>query len=650
MRQFFIAIAFFLTYCIAGAQSFNLQSPNSNISIAINCDNGIYYQVNNGDEVVVETSKIGLNTSIGYIGNKAMSDAKAFSAKDDFELQWGTVKSISEKYNGLIIPLEKSFLLEFRAYNSGLAWRFISSEQNEFFVFNEDVQLNFTKESTVYFPEAKGFCNPFEPNYLPYKLAELPNNSLGLTPLMYQSKNGACVLLSEVNLFSYPGMFVRTSDKGVKGVFPAYPKKESEQILGRWRLTNIPQLSKKMVRKTHDYIAKSKGKQTFPWRVLMIADSEQGLVENNLVACLADKPKNDFSWVKPGKVVWDWYHKWNITDVDFKAGINTDTYKYMIDFAVDNQLEYVNIDDGWCKLHNFNKHNKALNLDEVMCYAKQKQIGIFLWCTWQMLEHNMEEQLNYFASLGVAGLKVDFFDRSDQRVVDFINRLAKETAERQLLLNLHGVYKPTGLHISFPNVVNMEGVLGLEYNKFSNKCTPEHNLTLPFIRNVVGPMDYTPGGMKFISQDDFKKSWSNPHVMTTKAQQLAMYVVYHGGVQMLADSPSLYKADSLAINFIKKVPVTWDETVFIDGEIGKGISIARRKGDSWYLASMTVDAKDYMLDLSFLPTGSYTVVGLVDGEHQPEIKPFNKTLSSSDKVNVNLKKAGGAVFIINPVK
>jgi alpha-glucosidase len=379
----------------------------------------------------------------------------------------------------------------------------------------------------------------------------------------------------------------------------------------------------------------------------MVANSAVEILSNQLVYQLANEPQMDFSWVKPGKVVWDWYYNWNIPDVDFKPGINTQTYKHNIDFAARHGIEYINIDDGWSKLWNFNRRNPDLNLDEVIAYAKSKNVGIFLWAMWNTIDKDFLANLDRFQQLGIVGLKVDFFDRTDQRMVDFVNKLAHECAKRKLMLNLHGMYKPTGINRTFPNVVNIEGVLGLEYNKFSDRCTPTHNLTIPFVRNVVGPMDYTPGAMRYMSPSSFQKSWDNPHAMTTKCQQLAMYIVYHGGIQMLADSPTFFEKDEVAMSFLSDVPVSWDESIPLTGNIGEVIAIARRKGESWYIGGMAGSQNQQVsFNLNFLDERDYTMTLLTDGVTNADVVKSEKNVSVNDVISLKIKEEGGFVIIL----
>lgn len=653
MKQLLIiGIAACLTLT-AFTQEHMLFSPDNSICMFLNAsEKGLEYRIEKHEKELVKTSGIAMTTNT--FGASVFSEIIKIEENegiDMFSLQWGTTSLIEESYKQVQLFFNSNVSVVFRAYNDGVAWRFETTNTDSVLVDSELCEFNLSNSSTIYFPQADGFSTPFEANYLPHSIDDRQDEKLGLTPLLVKTVEGYSLVLSEVNLKNYPGMFLNMNSRGLSATFPQYPTAEKEQFLGKMRMTNIPQLSKKMVSKTANYIAACSGENNFPWRAVLIANSDKDLLTNKLVACLADKPSEniDYSWVKPGKVVWDWYHKWNLDGVDFKPGINTATYHYMIDFAAKNNIEYVNIDDGWCGLHNFNKVNKNLDLNAVLSHAQEQNIGIFLWCTWQTLEEDLMANLDYFQSLGIAGLKVDFFDRCDQKVVDFVNLLGTECAKRKLLLNLHGMYKPTGLEVSYPNMVNFEGVLGLEYNKFSEKCTPTHNLTIPFARNSVGAMDYTPGAMRYMDSSDFKKSWSNPHAMSTRAQQMAMYVVYHGGIQMLADSPTLYEADSVALDFLSQVPVTWDESHALEAKLGQHVVIARRSGTTWYIAGINASqATNFNLDFSFLPKGTYKASLYQQGKHASILTKTHAKIKSDEVFGTELSPTSG--FIIQLTK
>lgn len=631
------------------AQNHQLFSPDKELVVNINVNNGLTYSVEKNGSMVIQPSSIAMITN--HFDETIFTEEPTFIlAEKDRVLTplWGTSNKIEDKFTEITLTYDEKVSVQFRTYNTGAAWRIITNIDDNITVYDEKVEFTVPEKSTVYFPEAKGFSTPFEPNYNPVNANSIENNKLAHTPIMFKTLLGNVVVFSESNLFEYPGMFLQKSGETLfKGVFPKYPKRESQEILGKLRLVKWPQLSRMVVRSTEDYIAKSNGKRTFPWRVIMVADSDVKILNNTLVYQLANEPEMDYSWVKPGKVVWDWYHKWNLQGVDFKPGINTQTYKYKIDFAADNGIEYVNIDDGWSKLWNFNKINNNLDLEEVIQYAKERGVKIFLWAMWNTIDNDFIANLDWFQELGIAGLKVDFFDRSDQRMVGFINELAHECAKRKLLLNLHGMYKPTGIDRTYPNVVALEAVLGLEYNKFSDKCTPSHNLTIPFVRNVVGPMDYTPGAMRYMEPENFEKSWDNPHAMTTRAQQMAMYVVYHSGVQMLADSPTFYEQDENALEFLSKVPVSWDESIPLVGKIGEVIVVARRKAGKWYIGGMAgLENQRISINFDFLEDKDYQMTLISDGHTAYDLNKKVESVSKNYTFTHDIKSAGGFVLIL----
>ncbi len=649
MKRLLAKIAFVLITSALSAQSHQLLSPNGELLVSISVDNGLAYSAEKNGVEVIQRSSIGMITNY-FDESDLMEIPTVVRAQKENVISpmWGTSAEIVDEYNEIKL-LYKQFTVQFRAYNSGFAWRFATAIDDELIVFDERAEFSIPDKSTAFFPETESFRTPFEPTYPPVEVGKIDEGKLAHTPIMFKIASGEVVVISESNLFEYPGMFLKKlGNSEFRGVFPKYPKRESQEILGKLHLVKWPQLSRMVVRSTEDFIAKSNGKRAFPWRVVMVANTDVEMLNNTLVYQLANEPEMDFSWVKPGKVVWDWYHKWNLQGIDFEPGINTQTYKYKIDFAAKHGIEYVNIDDGWSKLWSFSKVNSNLDLQEVIRYANERDVEIFLWAMWNTIDKDFIANLDWFKELGIAGLKVDFFDRTDQRMVDFINRLAHECAERNLLLNLHGMYKPTGISRTYPNVVAIEGVLGLEYNKFSNKCTPNHNLTIPFVRNIVGPMDYTPGAMRYMEPENFEKSWDNPHAMTTRAHQMAMYVVYHSGAQMLADSPTFYEQDEVALNFLSAVPVTWDESLPLLGKVGEVIAVARRKGEKWYIGGMAGNENQQIsINLSFIGDRDYQMTLLSDGKTAYDLNKEVKSISKNYTFKHEIKRAGGFVIILD---
>ncbi|MEM9897556.1 MAG: glycoside hydrolase family 97 catalytic domain-containing protein, partial [Bacteroidota bacterium] len=442
----------------------------------------------------------------------------------------------------------------------------------------------------------------------------------------------------ESNLVSYPGLYFMKTIDGLSATFPKYVLVQDTSHFDVF------------VKERADFLAKSKGDRTYPWRMLMLSDQDIDLLSNRLVYLHADEAKEDFSWVKPGKVAWDWWNAISLTGVDFEAGVNTDSYKYFVDFAAEYGIEYINLDEGWSNQFDLFDLKGDVNPVEIIEYANSKGVGVFLWCVWHTLHRQMPEILDQFEAWGVAGIKVDFMNRDDQEVVDFYHKLAKEAAKRKILINYHGAYKPTGLIRTYPNVINREAVMGLEYSKWSDRVSPGHDVTIPYLRALAGPMDFTPGAMRNAVYEDFRAIFSRPMSQGTRIHQLAMFVIYYAPLQMTADAPTDYENEPGYSEFMAKIPTTWDESVALEGEIGKYVVLARRKGDIWYVAGMTDwEEREVSVDLIFLGKGNYTLKGFEDGPNAHltatdyRTKTMNK-VAASDTLNVVMKSGGGFVY------
>lgn len=637
----------------AFSETFVQTSPDRKTRITIKVDEDLTYEIQRNNKVILDHSPIKISWDDGIV----MSKEQLVIKKVRRNRKRGSVKAVvapaermSFNYNEIHIIFEASYDLIFRIYNEGVAYRFVSrlerrEEQKALKVLGEQSAFNLPGDPLIYYPEVKKFQNSFEENYLPLKRSALNPKSMALTPTLIKSEEGPWMLISEADLREYPGMYLKPTEKGLEAVFPPYVLKESQEFLGKLGAKKAV-LSGMKARKRADFLAMTHTDRNFPWRVIMIADEAKDLVTNHLVYSLAPESQiQDTDWIKPGKVVWDWYHAWRIPGVSFKPGINTETYLYYIDFAAENGFSYINLDEGWTNNKNLLDVNKDLDIERVVSYGKSKNVGVFVWMMWWVLEQQMDTYLDQFQKWGIAGIKVDFMDRDDQAVVAFYEKLAREAAKRKLLINFHGAYKPTGLALAYPNIINQEGVLGLENNKFSKRCTPTHNLTLPFTRNVVGPMDYTPGAMRHTSPERFKKSWKKPHAMTTRAQQLAMYVVYYGPLQMISDAPPYYPKE--ALDFLSKVPTIWDESVCLEAEVGQHIVMARRKGKDWYLGGMTSsEAHKVNLKLDFLQGGPYQATLLGDGKSMDDLQQVEKTVHKDEEINLTMQKNGGFVLVL----
>ncbi len=459
------------------------------------------------------------------------------------------------------------------------------------------------------------------------------------------------ILISEADLYDYPNLFLESDGNGnLKAKFPKAVAK-TEPVEGSSGDRNL------VITEEFPYIAKTKGTRSLPWRVFIASARDKDLIEQDLVYLLSRPSElKNIDWVKPGKIAWDWYNANNLYDVNFKAGLNTETYKYYIDFAADYGLEYVILDEGWTKsTTEILEFNPEINVKELIAYGKKKNVGIILWCLWKPLDANMEQILDTYADWGAVGIKTDFMQRADQEMVNSYEKIAKECAKRKLLVDFHGAYKPSGLRRAYPNVISYEGVHGNENNKWIDDVTPTHNLILPFTRNAIGPMDYTPGAMRNAQLKNHAVIFDRPMSMGTRAHQAAMYVIYESGLQMLCDSPSSYLKDKKTVEVISKIPTVWDKTKVIEAKIGEYLTIVRNNGKNWYLGSMT-DWSEHELDLKldFLTDGAnYEATILKDGlnaNHYAEDYEVEKIrVDRTSNLHLNLAKGGGVLIIFKQV-
>ncbi|MCI4670106.1 MAG: glycoside hydrolase family 97 protein [Bacteroidia bacterium] len=635
------------------AETFVEKSPDGTTRLTIKVDDNITYEIQKDNKVILDHSAIQVIWDNGIDMRKEqlrIKKVKRSERRGSIKAKIRPAARMPYSYNEIYIIFEESYDLVFRIYDQGVAYRFISrldkkEEQKELIVVSEKSTFNLPGNPLLYYPKVKKFQNSFEENYLPLKKSQLELKTMALTPTLIKSEAGPYMLISEADLRDYPGMYLRPTGTGLEAVFPRYVRKESQEFLGKMGV-GMAVVNNMKARKREKYLAQTKTNRNFPWRAILISNDAKSLATNNLIYALAPKPEiKNTSWIKPGKVAWDWYHDWRIPELSFKPGINTETYLYYIDFAAKNNLDYINLDEGWAKNTDLTDINDDIDIERIVAHAKKKDVGVFLWMIWWVLEENMEAHLDQFQKWGIAGIKVDFMDRDDQRVVAFYEKLAKEAAKRKLMINYHGSYKPTGLAMAYPNIINREGVVGLENNKFSKRCTPVHNLTIPFTRNVVGPMDYTPGAMRYSTPEKFKKNWKYPKAMTTRAQQLAMYVVYYGPLQMISDAPTLYPQEVL--DFLAKLPTIWDESICLEAAIGENIIMARRNGKDWYIGGMTASkAHKVSVKLDFLSGGEYEAVLLGDGEKLEDLKKVEKVVRKNEELKLTMERNGGFVMVL----
>lgn len=636
----------------AKSKTYSLTSPDGQLLLKVELSTKIFYSLQHNGTELIGRSPIGLKIKDGPMLGDAPKKRKDKESATDRVLKplYGKRKSIKDRFNELRIDLKGNYAVIFRMYDEGMAWRFVTNFKKEVIIENEGIAFNLPDDPLLWaaYPPKSNFEHSYENNYTTTRLSGMPSGIVQL-PVLIEASNGIKLVITEADLEDYPGFHLQksTSGSGIQGIFPKYPLEWKPGGHANFELN---------VGKRADYIAKTSGTRAFPWRVVKVATQDVELLDTDLVYKLSKPGATgvDFSWVKPGKVAWDWWNALNLTGVDFKTGINTETYKYFIDFASTNGIDYINLDEGWSNQFDLMQLSKEVDLQEIVTYAKQKSVGVILWCVFWPLDEKLEEAMTKFESMGIAGLKVDFMDRDDQWMVNYYHRIARAAANHHLMVNFHGAYKPAGLHRKYPNVINREAVRGLEYNKFSsNGTTPGYAVTIPFIRMVAGPMDYTPGAMHNAQQANYATSMERPMSMGTRCQQLAMYVVYEAPLQMLSDAPTAYIKEAESLGFIAHVPTTWDETKALSGKIGEYVAIARKKGDDWYIGAMTNwSERDMTIDFSFLRDGHYTAEVFKDGinanRYGDDYKKETIQVDGNSKLKFHLSPGGGLAIKLIP--
>jgi len=625
-----------------------LASPDGSIRVDISITNYIAYSVSYKENPLIKASKISMTVNGSRILGENPKVLKSYTRFID-EITRPALKQksalVRDLCNVLRIDFDKNYSLIFRVYNDGIAYRFKTHINDTITVTSENVEFNFADDYHIYFPEEESFFSHQEREYKYLKISQVPSSRFSSIPALVDCGN-IKIGITEADLFDYPGFYLTHTDSNslkLNAVFPGYPL-EVEQ-------TNDRDVK---VTKHADYLARTIGARDFPWRVLIITEKDEDLIATQMVYRLASPVKiTNTSWIKPGKVAWDWWNALNIYGVDFRSGVNTETYKYFIDFASEYGIEYVILDEGWYKTGNLLEVNPEINLTEIIDHADKKNVGIILWVIWKTLDDQWDDAFKMFDSLDVKGIKVDFMQRDDQWMVNYYERVAKEAASRELLVDFHGAYKPTGLLRTYPNVITSEGVMGNEWNKWSENITPEHTVTLPFIRMLAGPMDFTPGAMLNATKEDFNVAFNRPMSQGTRCHQLAMYVVYESPLQMLCDNPSNYLKENECLDFLSAVPSVWDTTIVLDAKISDYILIARRSGNEWYVGAMTDWApRNLTLNCSFLKDGDYNIEFYRDGvnadKYAGDYKKVESQISASDKLKLHLAPGGGWAARIYP--
>ncbi len=642
----------FLLCTTAGAANikqkatYTVESPDKSLVLSVDVKDRITYSVSLEGKLILGLSAISMTLGddinlgedpvVTDAGLKHINQRISSVVPEKFAV-------IDDKCDELTLEFEGDYSVIFRVYDNGVAYRFKTSFKKDLKVLYEKAEFNFVGKNSVYFPEEKSFFSHNEPSYLLESLDTMAAGRLASLPLLVSS-SGVKLLIAESALIDYPGMWVKTGgNNNLYGVFSHYPL---ESKLNENSDRDCP------VTKSAEYIAMTKGDRAFPWRIVAIAKKDGDLITNQLVYQLALELRiKDTSWIKPGKVAWDWWNANNIYGVDFKSGINTQTYKYYIDFASRFGIEYIILDEGWYRLGNLFDVAPAMDIKELIDYGRKNNVGVILWVIWKTLDDQLILALDQFEKWGAAGIKVDFMQRDDQKMVNFYWKVAEEAAKRKMLVDYHGAYKPSGLRRAYPNVITREGLKGLEHNKWSRDITSAHNLTLPFIRMVAGPMDYTPGAMTNAQPGNFNSVFTRPMSMGTRMHQIAMYVIFESPLQMIADSPSGYLKEKECTEFISKIPTTWDHTLVLEASVGEYIVLARKKADKWYIGAMTNEnPREFTVDLSFLDGSDYYAEIMEDGVNADRYaSDYRKTeliVSKKDTLTVKMAPNGGWAAIL----
>ena len=632
----------------AKEKKYVLSSPDGTLKVEISAGNELAYQVMHGNDTILSHSNIGLVLENGTIVGKTprITGERRRKIKDNIESPFYRFKEFVATGNELDLKLKGGFGIIFRAYNEGVAYRFYTTQSSDIIIKEEQAEFNFKEDYTAYLPYTTNDKKPMVMAYQNvYDITPLSKAQPKLAFLPVTVDCGSVKLtLLESDLEAYPDMFVQSQQGkyGLKGVFAPYPAKTD---FYPWR-------KQEYVTETTDFISRSRGSRSYPWRVLAITEKDTDMPVNNLVYALASPNRiGDTSWIKTGKVAWDWWNDWNLKGVPFKAGINMDTYKYYIDFASRNGLEFIVLDEGWYapKSGDMLTVIPELDLPELIAYGKSKGVEIVLWTVFNVLDSQLEAACKKYADMGIKGFKVDFLDRDDQTAVEMVYRIAEMTARYKLTLDLHGIYKPTGINRTYPHIINFESVFGMEEVKWTDikNNMPLYDVTFPYIRMMAGPVDYTPGAMRNATKADWRAMYYTPASMGTRCHQLAAYIVHDSPFTMLCDAPTNYLNEQECVDFIASLPVEVDSTFIASGELGKYIVTVRKKDVNWYIGGMTNwDERDVQLDFSFLPEGvSYTAVLFKDGVNaNKQAEDYRKETIRIDKdsrLTLHLASGGG---------
>ena len=642
-KRIFALLCALTAFATAGAKSVELASPDGKLRLTVEVGDRIRFNVLSGEDTVLENCGLTLSLSDRTLGVGPVLKSVERTSVDESVTRRNPVKNavVRNRYNALTLRF-KGYDVEFRLFDEGAAYRFVTALPGQIEVTDECFRVGLPAGTEAWLSQTGSFRTSYEQPYTSVKLSDYKTgDEMSYLPVLASLPGGRKVLLAESDVRDYPCMFVESDGRGgFQSLFPRVPHAygpESDRSL--------------KVLSEEPYIARTEGTRSFPWRVAVVADEDADLVRNELVWLLASPTaEGDWSWVKPGLVSWEWWNGVRLTGVDFRAGRNTESYRYYIDFADRYDIPYILMDEGWSASTTDVFHaNPDIDMPELVAYGRERNVGVILWLTWLAVDKDMESLFARLEEWGIAGVKIDFMDRSDQWMVNFYERVMQCAARHRLIVDMHGSFSPKGLERVYPNLLSYEGVLGMEQG---GRCKPDNSNFLPFIRNAVGPMDFTPGSMFSAQPEENRSTGTNPMGSGTRAYQMALYVVFESPLQMLADNPVLYYREAPCTEFLASVPTTWDELRVLRAVCGEQVVVARRKGGKWYVGGITNDRPyETELSLDFLPAGrGYTMTSFEDGVNADlqavDYRKCVRKVDASTTVPVKMVRNGGWAAVI----
>jgi alpha-glucosidase len=649
MKKLLISTFFFVAVISSKAQKYELSSPDGILTAKISIGATASLELSKGTQALLTLEDIDLVSADERLkGMRVVKTANQSVSETVIPAVKEKSASYPENFNELTIEFKSDKALIFRLYNEGLAYRFRSSSKDSLIINKENLSIQFHEGDSVRYQSSKSFNSAYETPYEHDVLSEMETPKLCYLPMLVEKGKGPFIMVTESDLYNFPGLWLRNRGGAVlEALHPPYPKalNYSGSVYGHGQ-----------VQETYDFIAKVEGQRSYPWRIFAVAENEEKLIENNLVYLLASPCElEDVSWIRPGVVMFDWWAKRYIYGVDFKSGINTETAKYFIDFCAVQGFRYFLFDDGWSPKDNLLSVNPELDMEAVCSYAAEKDVDIMLWVIWHALEKQWDEAFDQFEKWGIRGIKMDFMNRDDQLMVEFYEAVARKAAEKEMVLNFHGAYKPSGLRRKYPNVLTREALIEFEYNGWTDYVTPEHHNLLAYIRAFTGPMDYIPATTRNSTKDSFRKAGGYPMGQGTRAHAMALFVILNSPMTMLPDSPSDYYREQECTDFLAKIPVEWDETRLLKGRIGKYTILARRAGNKWFVGGITDwTGRAFKLDTEFLDRDKYKVEIISDGinadTRAEDYLRSSIEIQKGEQILLDMVSGGGWVARFTPVE